>query len=1069
VSGETRSVVVRLSMEASNYIREAQNAGKVGEDAMGRVQRSAMSADQAVDKVGNTAGKVALGGIATLLATGNAAVAWESQWAGVTKTVDGTTAQMAELEDGLRDLATSLPATHEEIAGVAEAAGQLGVAREDVVDFTKTMVDLGETTNLTAEDAATSIAQISNVLGTTGEEVDNFGAALVALGNDGASTEKQILDMAQRIAGAGAQIGLAESDILAVANAAASMGIEAEAGGSAISRVFTDMAKATAQGSEKLDVFARVAGVSASEFAAAFEADPARAFASFTEGLNGINQAGGDVFTVLDELKLSDVRVSQALLGMAASGDLLTESLDLGAKAWEENTALTAEAEKRYATTASRVQVSWNEIKDAGIEAGAALLPVVSNVADVVGSMASAFGSLPGPVKTSLTGLVGITTVLGGGLWFGAKAVGAVTSMRETLGALGGTATGTRGKLGAVSSLLGGPWGIALGGATVAIGLLMNEHGKAAGYVDSLTAALEDQTGAMTRTTIATNLQDEGWLDYAQSIGVGADIVVDAALGSAEAMEILKDAAKADDSFFDITGDPDQFIANVEAQAAAQKEAEKNARLLAEANGETAASAGQSADATETLTDSTGGLRNMVMKTAEQMEAQAKALREAREAAYETASSFVNLGDGVDDAKVSLNEWIRQLANQADALNNFMNNAKTASKRGLRDGLIEDLQAAGSQGALRMKQLANATDEEIARANRAWKRGQDAMERYVDFKVPPKKIDVDNGPALGAIADLERRLRLIRDEDVFINVRRIGATTLGPRLEADGGYIAGPGTATSDSIPAYLSNGEYVIKAAAVAKYGTHMFDSLNAMHFADGGKADRKRTASGGVFVADGTAALEESIRRLTDVQESQTEAVERDIATRDEWAAKMADVAKGTISGFNTGLFDKSGSPWAAGAGGGAVFNLTKDIAGLNERSGLQSQLAAMGLSGDALAALLGEGSNADISGLIASGQVGQYASLYEQRAALQGSVGAAAGSQAYGAQYAAADKAAQASLAEQQKTNVQLAGLNGRLAAMEAALASVPERVGEATGSAVRGEAVKGHRDRTNRGGR
>ena len=142
------------------------------------------------------------------------------------------------------------------------------------------------------------------------------------------------------------------------------------------------------------------------------------------------------------------------------------------------------------------------------------------------------------------------------------------------------------------------------------------------------------------------------------------------------------------------------------------------------------------------------------------------------------------------------------------------------------------------------------------------------------------------------------------------------------------------------------------------------------------------------------------QAIRRLTDVQESQTSAVERDIATRDEWASKMADVAKGTISGFDTGLFERDSNPWAAGAGGGPLANLTRDIAGLNERSSLQSQLAGMGMSGDSLSALLSQGTNADLSGLIASGQASSVASLYAQRAALQGSVGGAAGQQAYGA---------------------------------------------------------------------
>ena len=430
---ESRSVVVRLSMDTAQAIRDSQQFGSEFERAMGQAQRSASGADQALDKIGGTAGRIALGATAALGAMGKAAVDWESQWAGVSKTVDGTVSEMAELEDELRELARTMPATHEEIAATAEAAGQLGVAREDVADFTETMLQLGETTNLTADEAATSIAQMANVLGTSQDDIDNVGAALVALGNDGASTEAQILGMAQRISGAGAQIGLAESDILAIANAAASMGVEVEAGGSAISRVFTEMAKATAQGGGDLERFAAVAEMSAQEFVQAFESDPARAFAAFTGGLDRINKSGGDVFTTLEQLQLSDVRVSQALLGMAASGDLLTDSLDLGAEAFEENTALAEEYAKRAETTASEVQVAWNNIKDAGIEAGEALLPVISEVADVVADLAGAFGSLPGPAQSAVVELLAVTAVVGGAAWFGTKAIRGVTSTRDAL------------------------------------------------------------------------------------------------------------------------------------------------------------------------------------------------------------------------------------------------------------------------------------------------------------------------------------------------------------------------------------------------------------------------------------------------------------------------------------------------------------------------------------------------------------------------------------------------------------------------------------------------------------
>lgn len=65
---------------------------------------------------------------------------------------------------------------------------------------------------------------------------------------------------------------------------------------------------------------------------------------------------------------------------------------------------------------------------------------------------------------------------------------------------------------------------------------------------------------------------------------------------------------------------------------------------------------------------------------------------------------------------------------------------------------------------------------------------------------------------------------------------------VGGNKKASGGYIKGPGTDTSDSIPSMLSNGEYVIKASSVRKYGKGFFDMLNAgnmLGFATGGMVD--------------------------------------------------------------------------------------------------------------------------------------------------------------------------------------------------------------------------------------
>ncbi|HEY9249256.1 MAG TPA: hypothetical protein VIO38_09000, partial [Rariglobus sp.] len=64
----------------------------------------------------------------------------------------------------------------------------------------------------------------------------------------------------------------------------------------------------------------------------------------------------------------------------------------------------------------------------------------------------------------------------------------------------------------------------------------------------------------------------------------------------------------------------------------------------------------------------------------------------------------------------------------------------------------------------------------------------------------------------------------------------MGAGGSGGMTFADGGPVFGPGTSTSDSIPARLSNGEYVIKADSVKAYGRSFFDAVNAQRFAAGG-----------------------------------------------------------------------------------------------------------------------------------------------------------------------------------------------------------------------------------------
>ena len=424
-----RSIVVRLRAEVAGFKREmaeatkavdqtakgTEAAAKTADTAMGRMVQSAKENQAAWNTAGTALtgfGAAALGGLA--LAT-KAAMDWESAWAGVQKTVDGTAPQMDALQSGLRGLARELPATHAEIAGVAEAAGQLGIAVPNILAFTRTMINMGEATNLTAEEAAKSLARFVNITGTSQNQIGLLGASIVGLGNEFATTESEILGMSMRLAGAGAQAQMSEGDILGIAAAMSSVGIEAEAGGSAMSQTMKRIGKAVDEGGDSLELFAQVSGLTAQEFSTAWKTDPTAALDAFISGLSGVEAQGMTTNGVLSELGITGIRESDSLLRLSAASEqgadgmsLLAEAVATGNAEFGKGTALIEEASKRYETAESRIQMARNALVDSGISIGGVVLPAVAELADGVAGLAGGFADLPGPVQGTVAALGGL-------------------------------------------------------------------------------------------------------------------------------------------------------------------------------------------------------------------------------------------------------------------------------------------------------------------------------------------------------------------------------------------------------------------------------------------------------------------------------------------------------------------------------------------------------------------------------------------------------------------------------------------------------------------------------------
>lgn len=483
---------------------------------------------------------------APILLAGGAAIKasidFESAMAGVKKTVDelydangNLIISYEDLSDGIREMAKNdLPATTTEIAAVAEAAGQLGIHTDNVLAFSRTMIDMGESTNLGSEEAATALARFANITSMNQNKFSNLGSAIVDLGNNFATTEADIVNLAMRLAGAGSQVGMSEADIIGLSAALSSVGIEAEMGGSALSKTLINMSVASATGldavreleiatgtsrrelelmasldskgfksiagtlnmtttemlkiikaGKNLEGFAEIAGLTGEQFKKAFEEDAVGALGAFIEGLGSAEEKGTTAIELLDELGISEVRLRDSLLRAGNASELFATAVDQSNTAFDENIALTEEAEKRYETTESKLRMLKNQVSDVAIEFGGPLVdalrdgmeaarPLIERLSEMGESFSNLdedtqrtiikwglFAIAGGPVLSMLGNITSGVGTLTGGMgdlvkWYGKistpKMVGDITG---SFGAVAGGAGTAATKIGGLTTLIG--------------------------------------------------------------------------------------------------------------------------------------------------------------------------------------------------------------------------------------------------------------------------------------------------------------------------------------------------------------------------------------------------------------------------------------------------------------------------------------------------------------------------------------------------------------------------------------------------------------------------------------
>lgn len=352
-----------------------------------KFSKSGISAVQRLDhKITKTFNKLdglskwALGlGLGALFASGfNDIKNFETGMVGVSKTT-GIAGQ--ELKDLSKDFIVTSNSMRgikvDNLTELGQVAGQLGVSGSaDILNFASTMGKLEKSTDIVGEEGAANIARLLNLTGEGVSVIDRFGSALVALGNNSAATESEILSVASEVGRSTAAYKLQSSQILGISTALKSLDVRPEAAGTAVGKVFRGIEMATIKGGKTLSNYGKIMGLTSDQVKQTFQKDPEKAFNLFIKGLDRISKSGKSVAKALDNVGLSGETISKGIIPLATNYDMLDDKMSLARKGFKENIALNEEfdsATKTVATGLTEVSKSFSNVLISGVATGSGL------------------------------------------------------------------------------------------------------------------------------------------------------------------------------------------------------------------------------------------------------------------------------------------------------------------------------------------------------------------------------------------------------------------------------------------------------------------------------------------------------------------------------------------------------------------------------------------------------------------------------------------------------------------------------------------------------------------------
>lgn len=315
---------------------------------------------------------------------------YETAFTSVERSIQPLAASLAGAEEESRslknafiELSEQIPVSFEDIARIATLGAQMGVAASGIVDFTKTVSQFSSITGVAADTVAQKFGRIAELANVDYSEFNNLGSAILFAGINAVATEPEIMTLSESIAAVSQQAGMLPQEIIGMATALASTGIQAEQARGVFTRVFADIDRVVSRGGEELNGFASVAGMSASEFQRAWGTEGA-SYEVFRAILGGLS-ATTDLTAAFDKLNIVETREINTLTRLANNLNVVDQAIRDANESFESGTFLGDAFEKTVDNLDSQIQMFNNNLKALGEQLSgtmAGALTVVIGVAN---------------------------------------------------------------------------------------------------------------------------------------------------------------------------------------------------------------------------------------------------------------------------------------------------------------------------------------------------------------------------------------------------------------------------------------------------------------------------------------------------------------------------------------------------------------------------------------------------------------------------------------------------------------------------------------------------------------